>query len=84
MTKLKLTEIGSDRKCRVVDFDGGSTMKTKLENLGIRIGNEITVNNNSFMGRPITVLAGSTKVAIGRQMAKRIIVEVVKWKRYYY
>ena len=78
MTKLKLTEIDSDRKCRVVDFDGGATMKTKLENLGIRIGNEITINNNSFMGGPITVMAGSTKVAIGRKMAERIIVEVVK------
>jgi len=78
MTKLKLTEIDSDTKCRVLDFNGGSNMKTKLENLGIRIGNEITINNNSFMGGPITVMAGSTKVAIGRKMAERIIVEVVK------
>ncbi|MDW7668468.1 MAG: FeoA family protein [Bacillota bacterium] len=78
MTKLKLTEIDADKKCKVVEFNGGSNMKTKLENLGIRIGNEITVNNNSFMGGPITVMAGSTKVAIGRKMAERIIVEVTK------
>ncbi len=78
MTKLKLTEIGADKKCKVVAFNGGPNMKTKLENLGVRIGNEITVNNNSFMGGPITVMSGSTKVAIGRKMAERIIVEVVK------
>ena len=84
MTKLKLTEIDGDKKCRVVAFEGGSNMKTKLENLGIRLGNEITVVNNSFIGGPITVLSGNTKVAIGRKMAERILVEVVKWKRYYY
>ncbi len=78
MTKLKLTEMGTDKKCKVVEFNGGQNMKTKLENLGIRIGNQITVNNNSFMGGPITVMAGSTKVAIGRKMAEKIIVEVVK------
>ncbi len=78
MTKLKLTEIDADKKCKILAFNGGSKMKTKLENLGIRIGNEITVNNNSFMGGPITVMAGSTKVAIGRKMAERIIVEVTK------
>jgi Fe2+ transport system protein FeoA len=78
MTKLKLTEIDGDKKCRVVAFEGGSTMKTKLENLGIRLGNEITVVNNSFIGGPITVLSGNTKVAIGRKMAERILVEVVK------
>jgi len=78
MTKLKLTEIDGDKKCRVVAFEGGSNMKTKLENLGIRLGNEITVVNNSFIGGPITVLSGNTKVAIGRKMAERILVEVVK------
>ncbi len=78
MTKLKLTEINGDKKCRVIAFEGGSNMKTKLENLGIRLGNEITIVNNSFMGGPITVLCGSTKVAIGRKMAERILVEVVK------
>jgi len=78
MTKLKLTEINGDKKCRVIAFEGGSNMKTKLENLGIRLGNEITIVNISFMGGPITVLCGSTKVAIGRKMAERILVEVVK------
>ena len=78
MTKLKLTEIDGDKKCRVVAFEGGSNMKTKLENLGIRLGNEIKVVNNSFIGGPITVLSGNTKVAIGRKMAERILVEVVK------
>ncbi len=78
MTKLKLTQINGDNKCRVVAFGGGSNMKIKLENLGIRLGNEIKVVNNSFIGGPITVLSGNTKVAIGRKMAERILVEVVK------
>jgi Fe2+ transport system protein FeoA len=78
MTKLKLTQIHEDNKCRILAFEGGPKMKTKLENLGIRLGNEVTVINSSFIGGPITVLAGSTKVAIGRKMAERILVEVVQ------
>lgn len=76
MTKVKLTKVNTNSKCKVLSFEGGPNMKTKLENLGIRIGNEITVVNSSFIGGPITVLAGNTKVAIGRKMAERIIVEV--------
>ncbi len=75
MTKIKLTEINANKKCKVIAFKGGSNMQTKLENLGIRLNNEITVANNSFVGGPITVISGSTKVAIGRKMAARIIVE---------
>lgn len=78
MNTCKLSEVHKNNKCKVVNFEGGRCMTNKLSNLGIRVGKELQIINSSFMGGPITVMSGSTKVAIGRNMANRIIVEVNK------
>lgn len=78
MITCKLSEVHKNNKCKVINFEGGRCMINKLSNLGIRIGKELLIINSSFMGGPITVMSGSTKVAIGRHMANRIIVEVSK------
>mgnify|MGYP000465864000 CR=1 FL=1 len=78
MIRRKLSEVENGKKCKVVDCNGGLGMINKLDSLGIRIGKELFIINGSFMGGPSTVLAGSTRVAIGRNMASKIVVEVVE------
>lgn len=78
MSRCRLTEVDNGGKCKVIDYESGKGMVNKLTSLGIRIGKEILIVNSSFMGGPLTVLAGSTRIAIGRNMATKIIVEVEK------
>lgn len=76
MIRRKLSEIENGKTCKVVECMGGLGMMNKLDSLGIRLGKEIVIINGSFLGGPSTVMAGSTRIAIGKNMAKKIVVEV--------
>jgi len=72
---MNLTQIKENEKCRITAIEGGKNLVKKLEALGLRTGIEITlVSSQAFRG-PVLVQAGSTKIAIGHGMAKKITVE---------
>lgn len=74
----RLSDVKKDTKCIVRNFEGGQGMINKLNALGIGQGREIVKTNDSFIGGPITVQVVSTKIAIGKNMASKIIVEVME------
>ncbi len=51
-------------------------MMSKLENMGIKIGSEIKKVSQQLMNGPVVISYGNTRVAVGRGMAQRIMVEV--------
>jgi len=61
---------------RVVRIDGGMGLVSRLSAMGIRPGRKITKLSSMLMRGPVTVQAGSTRLAIGFGMASRIIVEL--------
>jgi ferrous iron transport protein A len=75
-TERDLTTMIAGQKGRVVAIEGGMT--ARLEGLGIRLGVEIIKISNQIMHGPVIVRIGSTQVAIGFGMARRIIVEPVE------
>ena len=75
MKEMLLTELKEKQTGVVKDILGGRGMTQRLEALGIRSGKKITKISAHFWGGPVTVLVDKSKVAIGRGMAQKIIVE---------
>jgi len=74
---ISLVEMNTGDIGTVVGFEGGFGMIRKLENMGIRIGSQIKKVSGQFGGGgPVVISQGSTQVAIGFGMAKRIMVKI--------
>ncbi|MBE0434019.1 ferrous iron transport protein A [candidate division WOR-3 bacterium] len=76
MPDIPLTDIESGQTGKVAEVQGGHGMRTRLNAMGVRPGVQITKVSGQFMRGPIIVRIGSTRIAIGFGMARRIIVEV--------
>ncbi|MDD5686480.1 MAG: fused ferrous iron transport protein A/B [Elusimicrobia bacterium] len=72
---MNLTQLKEKEKCRIVGVEGGQDIIRKLEALGIRKGIEVTKISSQIFRGPILVQAGSTNIAIGYSMAKKISVQ---------
>ena len=74
--KLKnLTQIERNEELMVVKINGGHHFKEKIEALGIRTGAKIQKLSTQILNGPVSVKVGSTKIALGYGMAKKILVE---------
>lgn len=60
----------------VVDVRGGHTTVERLASLGLRPGKRVTKISSMLMGGPVTVEVDRCQVAVGQQMASRILVDV--------
>ena len=61
---------------KVVEIDGGVGLVNRLSAMGIRPGRKITKLSSMLMRGPVTVQQGSTRLAIGFGMARKILVEI--------
>jgi len=71
LADMKVNQIGT-----VIRVDGGAGLAKRLEAMGIREGKNITKLNCMMMRGPIIVKINGCQVALGRGMAKKIMVEV--------
>ena len=72
---IPLSRVREGKRVRVLQIIGGWGMISKLREMGIYEGKEITVVRNSI--GPLIVDVDGSKVVIGRGMADRILVEEV-------
>ncbi len=61
----------------IVDVRGGRGIVERLASLGIRPGKRVTKVSSMLLGGPVTVEVDRAQVAIGAQMAARILVDVM-------
>ncbi len=73
---VQLNEMYPGQNGRVVRVEGGAGLLSRLGAMGIRPGRKITKLSSMLMRGPVTVQAGSTRLAIGYGMASKIIVEL--------
>ncbi len=59
----------------VVSIDGGHTMLSRLEALGIRPGKRIRKVNSAFLKGPSVIEVDGREIAIGFGMASRIVTK---------
>ena len=65
------------RHTRVAEIDGGIRVRAHLNTLGIHVGDRVRVVERAPFKGPILVEINGSRVALGRGVAKKVIVETV-------
>jgi ferrous iron transport protein A len=69
-----LTELARGEEGVIVAIQGGWGLQHRLRHLGLTEGRTIRKLSNLALGGPVIVLVNRAQVAIGRGMARRILV----------
>jgi len=72
---MTLDHLQRDRKARIVAIQGGRGLRHNLEQMGIHPGDLISVAGSGVFRGPILVEIHGSRVALGRGVAQRILVE---------
>jgi ferrous iron transport protein A len=75
---LKLVEMEAGKPGTVFKILGGICLKRRLEAMGIRPGATIVKIAGSPLGGPVVIRIGPMRLAIGRGMAAKVMVDVEK------
>jgi len=73
---ITLDLVKEGRKVKVLDISGGWGIRQRLGCLGIHPGDEIIIRTSAIMRGPILISVHGNQVALGRGVARKIIVEV--------
>jgi len=73
-TTISLSMVGPGRRVRLASIDAGEELRSRLAAMGMVRNVEILVVSNSCPG-PFVVNVKGTKIAIGRGMAQKVMVE---------
>ena len=71
-----LSEIKKGKQGIVTKLEGGDYFQRKIFSLGIVTGKKIKVISSQPLGGPVVLQIGSSRVAIGKGMAMKILVDV--------
>lgn len=74
---LTINDLPAGKKGIIRTINGGYGLTQKLDALGIREGIEIVRISTQWMKGPVTIRYGNSEVAIGHNMAMKIMVEPV-------
>jgi ferrous iron transport protein A len=73
-----LLHLPNGKKATIIGLEGGHGFQRKLRTMGIREGQTITIVSKQPFRGPLTISIGSCQMTMGRGMAQKIIVNVVK------
>ena len=71
---MSIVDLKQGESAVFMSMHGGWGMRRRLEAMGLRPGIVITKISDQLFGGPIIIKAGNAEFAIGRHMARRIIV----------
>lgn len=74
--EIPLTRLRTGQKAKILRLEGGPGFQRNVRSRGIREGKILEVVTRHPIGGPIVIEIDGRETAIGRGMAKRIIVEV--------
>jgi ferrous iron transport protein A len=70
-----LTDIKNGKTVTIVSIMGGKWSTKRLVDLGLTVGTEIKMLRASFFSGPIEIEIGGSKLALGRGLASKIMVQ---------
>jgi Fe2+ transport system protein FeoA len=73
---ITLLQISPGASVRVIDFDGGVNLRSKLTQYGIYPGDCLRLLRKAPLGGPLLVACNDREIALGRGVADQIIVEL--------
>ncbi len=79
---IDLLSAPRDARLRIKEIEGGHGVRRRLMALGLHKNDFVEMESKSIFGGPIVIrnLSSDTSVAVGRGIARRIMVEVVGQK----
>lgn len=72
-----LTDLNPGEEGIITDLEGGRGMQSRLRSLGLIEGQRIRKISALVWGGPVVVLVNRAQIAIGRGMARKILVRTV-------
>ena len=76
MDLVDVTQMRSQQRGKIVEIDGGHGLVRRLDAMGVRPGAIITKLSGQLMQGPVVIKVGTTQVALGFGMARKIKVKV--------
>jgi ferrous iron transport protein A len=73
---MALDSVAAKKRVRVMLIDGGHRVRSHLNNLGIHIGDWLTVIERAPFRGPVLVEINGSRLALGRGIAAKIRVDV--------
>lgn len=74
---VDLANVKPGRRVKVIRIQGGLGVRQRLSCLGIHPGDSMTVQTSGIMQGPIVVNIHGNKIALGRGVAAKVLVEEV-------
>ena len=74
MELKNLIDVATGKIVKVAKIEGGKNFLEKADSLGLRTGVKVIKLSTQMMNGPVTIKIGNMKVALGRGMAKKILV----------
>lgn len=74
---LNLYEAFDDAELRILLITGGWEVRRSFNQIGIQPGNRVRVLRHAPFGGPLVIDNRGTQVAVGKQLAEKIRVEVL-------
>jgi ferrous iron transport protein A len=76
-----LTELDSGEQGTIAALEGGWGMQERLRSMGLAEGQMIEKLSSLALGGPIVIMVKRTQIAIGRGMARKILVKTPAHER---
>lgn len=76
---ISLADAPKNKQLKIIDFYGGHGLRKRLMSLGLHKSDVIELDSRSIFGGPLLIrdMTSDTSVALGRGIAKKIMVEIV-------
>ena len=75
---LTLDQARANSTLKITSISGGWGVRQNLNEVGLHAGDSIRILRKAPFGGPLMVVSHGTKVAVGRQLAEKIKVEVIR------
>ena len=72
-----LADVHETQKVRVRAVLGGWGIRQRLQQVGLHVGEEVVVKRSAAFGGPLLLLVHGSEIALGRRMAKHVLVEAL-------
>jgi len=75
MKRLSLIHLKADHKAKVIEILGGTNLQSRLMNLGVFTGKDVTKVSHVGLRGPVVIKTGRSILALGHSVAAKVIVE---------
>ena len=71
---MTLDSLRAGDRARILEIRGGRGLQRRLAHMGIQPGDVVTMSRSGFLRGPVLVEVHGFRVALGRGVARRVIV----------